>query len=297
MRPPNTRWGCPYFFLVILSFLGFILFLLFGTFLAIFNIGVVYAVITALLEKLTVRLGIDRWLTLTAFFITFYGYIFWKMIGFPIYSLGISFITFSEDQWPSGPRGSLNYRLRYFGSCIGIGINILRALIPVTLAFYQFHHAQPVKILIVTAVSGLLSYQLMTLAQRAFIPSILNTPFLSFLIAVFSALTASWLAAPDPSRTDVSIAFAGGVLGLTAGAYSRYRKNILEPSSFSSLETQDARFQQALDQVEEAFPLFAMEAGTARTSSLIAWCGLFTLIVAEWLPTVTDWLSGISGRV
>ena len=150
-----------------------------------------------------------------------------------------------------------------------IKINVSGGLIPIILALYQVHHAQPLKILTVTAIVGLMSYFLVTVIPgRAIV--IRELRFWS--IATVAALSAIAFVAPGVNRTDVSVAFAGGVLGTTIGADLLHLKDVVRPEN-------------------AAIPL---SIGGAGLNDGIAQCGLYALIIAEWLPTAIAWLSTYS---
>lgn len=146
-----------------------------------------------------------------------------------------------------------------------VGINLSGGLIPIILALYQFHRAPPLAILLITAIVGVLNYFLVKVILERAITIRLSR---LWLIATVAALLAMAVVAPGVNRTNVSVAFAGGVLGTTIGADLLHIKNVRAETA--------------------ATPLIIGGAGLADK---IAQCGLYTLILAEWLPAMIIWLS------
>ncbi|MDP8934928.1 MAG: DUF1614 domain-containing protein, partial [Cyanobacteriota bacterium] len=99
--------------------------------------------------------------------------------------------------------------------CGYIGLNVSGGLIPIILALYQFHRAQPVAILIVTAVVASFSYFLVTVIPGR---AIVTRGSRFWLITIVAVLSAMALVVGGVNRSDVSVAFAGGVLGTAIGA-------------------------------------------------------------------------------
>ncbi|WP_268807058.1 DUF1614 domain-containing protein [Gloeocapsopsis dulcis] len=119
-----------------------------------------------------------------------------------------------------------------------VGINVSGGLIPIILALYQFQRTQPLAILLVTAIVGVLNYFLVkVIPGRAIV--IRESRF--WLIASVAALLAMAVVAPGVNRTDVSVAFAGGVLGTTIGADLLHIKDVRPETAATplSLEVQD----------------------------------------------------------
>ena len=146
-----------------------------------------------------------------------------------------------------------------------LGINVTGGLIPIILALYQFHRSQPSAILLVTAIVALTSYFLVTVIPGRAIVTIFPRFWLITTVAVLSAMV---LVAGGVNRPDVSVAFAGAVLGTTLGADLLHLKDVRPDLAEMPLSIGGAGFDDG-----------------------IAQCGLFALIIAEWLPAVTTWLS------
>ncbi|MEG4409279.1 DUF1614 domain-containing protein [Microcoleus sp. MON2_D5] len=104
-----------------------------------------------------------------------------------------------------------------------MGLNVSGGLIPIILALYQFHRVQQEAILIVTAVVGLISYFLVTIIPGIAIVTKTSKFWLITIVAVLSAMA---LVGDGVNRYDVSVAFAGGVLGTTIGADLLHLKDV-----------------------------------------------------------------------
>ncbi len=144
-------------------------------------------------------------------------------------------------------------------------LNVSGGLIPIVLALYQFYRVRPASILIVTAVVSLMNYFLVVVKPGRGI-------FIKWsrlqLIAIIAALLAMSIVDAGENRLDVSVAFAGGVLGTTIGADLLHLKDVC-PEKVS----------------------FPLSIGGAGFDDGILRSGLSALILAEWLPTVFAWLS------
>jgi|GEM_PF-4595696 len=146
-----------------------------------------------------------------------------------------------------------------------LGINVTGGLIPIILALYQFHRSQPSAILLVTAIVALTSYFIVTVIPGRAIVMTFPRFWLITAVAVLSAMVS---VAGGVNRPDVSVAFAGAVLGTTLGADLLHLKDVRPDLADTPLSIGGAGFDDG-----------------------IAQCGLFALIIAEWLPAVTTWLS------
>jgi uncharacterized membrane protein len=89
-----------------------------------------------------------------------------------------------------------------------------------------------------------------------------------WLVTIVAALAAMVLVRGGVDRLDVPVAFAGGVLGTTIGA--------------------DLLHLRAVQPEKAATPL---SIGGAGLDDGIALCGLYALLIAEWLPVVMAGLS------
>lgn len=155
--------------------------------------------------------------------------------------------------------------------CGCIGINVAGGLMPIILALYQFHRAQPSAILLVTVIVGMISYFLVTVIPgRAIVTR--HSKF--WLIANVAALSAMAFVTLE-ANYEASVAFAGGVLGTTIGADLLHLKDVVRPE----------------------ITTIPLNIGGAGLNDGIWQCGLYALIIAEWLPVATNWLSSHVGRV
>jgi uncharacterized membrane protein len=260
-RKGQTSWaintkssqGCLLFLLLLLIIFGFTFFLLFNIYPTVFSI-------------LSARLGIASWLGLPLLITTFYG----SFINLPLFILKTRRHSEQQETFELLPLWLLkcwcfpSYKTRY-QSWGYIKINVSGGLIPILLALYQVHRAQLLNILIVTAIVGLLSYFLVTVIPgRAIV--IRELRFWS--IATFAALLAMAFVAPGVNRIDVSVAFAGGVLGTTIGADLLHLKDVVRPENAVN----------------------PLSIGAAGLNDGIVQCGLYALIIAEWLPAAIAWL-------
>lgn len=146
-----------------------------------------------------------------------------------------------------------------------IGLNVSGGLIPIVLALYQFHRTQPLAILIVTAIVALISYFFARVVPGVMI--YFRYPRL-WIVTIVAALAAMALVTGGVDRLDVPVAFAGGVLGTTIGA------DLLHLRDF---------------QPEKGGTKICI--GGAGLDDGIALCGLYALLIAEWLPAVTAGVS------
>jgi uncharacterized membrane protein len=146
-----------------------------------------------------------------------------------------------------------------------IGLNVSGGLIPIILALYQFYRVQQEAILIVTAVVASFSYFLVTVIPGIAIVTRVSRFWLITIVAVLSAMA---LVVDGVNRSDVSVAFAGGVLGTTIGADLLHLKDVRPEIAATPLSI-----------------------GGAGLDDGIAQCGLCALIIAEWLPATMAWLS------
>ncbi len=146
-----------------------------------------------------------------------------------------------------------------------VGINVSGGVIPIILALYQFHRVQPLGILIVTAIVALISYFLVAVIPGT---GIFFTWPRMWLITTVAALSAMAFVAGGVNRFDVSVAFAGGVLGTTIGADLLHLKDVRPELAVTRLNI-----------------------GGAGSEDGIVKCGLGALVIAEWLPAAIAWLS------
>ncbi len=137
------------------------------------------------------------------------------------------------------------------------------------MALYQIHRTQPLEILIVTVIVGLMSYFLVTVIPGR---AIVTRESRFWLIATVAALSAMAFVAPGVNRTDVSVAFAGAVLGITIGGDLLHLKDVVRSEN----------------------AVIPLSIGGAGLNDGIAQCGLYALIIAEWLPAAIAWLSTYS---
>ncbi|NJK39047.1 MAG: DUF1614 domain-containing protein [Oscillatoriales cyanobacterium SM2_3_0] len=145
-----------------------------------------------------------------------------------------------------------------------IGLNVARALIPILLAFYQFHRVQPAEILIVTLIVALISYPAVIV-----IPGIgIYSPFPRLWgIAFVAASIAMVLTPPGIDRPDVAVAFAGTVLGTTIGA------DLLHLKDYYRQGTQVSGI-----------------IGGAGLNDGIVLGSLYALTITEWWPGIWGWI-------
>lgn len=289
---PKSCQGC---LLFLLLFLPFILIFVGWT---VFRIFKIYPIV---FSTLITRLGIAPWLSLPLLIAAFFGY----YINLPLFILRVR--RQSEELgdfeilplWMFKCWCSLSHQTRYqilrlrrqseergnfeilplwllkcwclpsyktrYQPCGYIGINVSGGLIPIILALYQFHRAQPLAILIVTVLVAFISYFLVTVIPGR---AIITRWSRFWLITTVAALSAMALIAHGVNHIDVSVAFAGGVLGTTIGADLLHLKDVRPEIAPTPLSI-----------------------GGAGLNDGIAQCGLCALMIAEWLPTAVTWLS------
>jgi uncharacterized membrane protein len=256
----KSAQGFLFLLLPLLLNFGLVLFLIFRIYPTVFSI-------------LLTRLGIASWLGLPLLITTCFG----SLVNLPLFVLKAHRQSERRVNFELLPLWLLkcwylpSYPTRY-PSLGYIGINISGGLIPILLALYQVHRAQPFEILVVTAIVGLMSYFLVTVIPGR---AIIFRESRFWLIAVVAALSAMTLVAPGANhRTDVSVAFAGGVLGTIIGADLLHLKDVAPPEN-------------------AVIPLNPCNIGNIGGAGLhdgILQCGLYALIIAEWLPAALAWI-------
>ncbi|MCC5668311.1 DUF1614 domain-containing protein [Nostoc sp. CHAB 5784] len=257
---PKSCQGCLLFLLLfvplVLISLGYTIFLIFKIYPIVFS-------------TLMTRLGIASWLGLPLLIAAFLGY----FINLPLFILTARRQDEQRVNFEILPLWLLkywclpSYKIRYQAYSY-IAINVSGGLIPIILALYQFHRAQPLAILIVTALVGLISYFLVTVIPGR---AIVTRWSRFWLITTVAALSAMSLVADGVNRIDVSVAFAGAVLGTTIGADLLHLKDVRPENAVTPLSI-----------------------GGAGLDDGIAQCGLCALIMAEWLPAAMAFLSAYS---
>ncbi len=262
-REGRSRWiihisGQSFFCLLLLLLISFE-----------FTFFLVYKIYPTVFSPLITRLGIPSWLSFPLLIAAFYG----SVINLPFFILTAP-LSERRINFELLPLWLLkcwclpSYKTRY-QSYGYISINVSGGLIPIILALYQIHRTQPLEILIVTAIVGLMSYFLVTVIPGR---AIVTRESRFWLIATVAALSAMAFVAPGVNRTDVSVAFAGAVLGITIGGDLLHLKDVVRSEN----------------------AVIPLSIGGAGLNDGIAQCGLYALIIAEWLPAAIAWLSTYS---
>lgn len=258
---PESSQGFLWIILIfILLFLLFILpFILVPIGWTIFLIHNIYPIIIA-------RLGVASWLKLPLLVISIIGcninlpFLVWKLrysqskVKFeilPLWLLKCGCLSFYKDRY-------YNYGF--------IAINLTGGLIPIVLALFQLRGTQPVSIAIVTAIVTLISYFLVTVIPAAGIVTKFSRFCLITTVAAFCAM--SLVQGGETNHIDASVAFAGAVLGTTIGADLLHLRDVLPQYSQTLLSVGGAGFNDG-----------------------ILLCGLCSLMIVEWVPKITAWLS------
>ena len=146
-----------------------------------------------------------------------------------------------------------------------LGINFIGAIIPVTIALYQFRHAPPLAIALVSAVVAMVCY---FSAKAIPLVAIATTSKRLWLIVLLTVLSAGLAVDPSPDRLDVSVAFAGGVLGTLIG--------------FDLLHLKDFKVK-ALS--------FSGNIGGAKSRDVIFQVGILSMFVADFWPSILGFLT------
>jgi uncharacterized membrane protein len=245
--------GCLLVLLLVVASVWYTIFLFFEIYPIVFS-------------TLTTRLGVAPGLNLPLLIAAFFGY----YINLPLFILTSHGQSKQRVSFEIFPLWLLKYLcLPSYKTqsefCGYIGLNVSGGLIPIILALYQFHRAQPVAILIVTAVVASFSYFLVTVIPGRAIVTRMSKFWLITIVAVLSAMA---LVVGGVNRSDVSVAFAGGVLGTTIGADLLHLKDVRPEIAAAPLSI-----------------------GGAGLDDGIAQCGVCALIIAEWLPAAMAWLS------
>lgn len=250
---PTSGLGCLLVLLLFVAILWYVIFLLFKIYPIVFS-------------TLIVRLGIAPGLGLPLLIAAFFG----CYINLPLFILTphrqskqrVSVEIFPLWLLKCLCLHSYKTQSEFYGY---IGLNVSGGLIPIILALYQFYRAKPEAILIVTAVVASFSYFLVTVIPGIGIVTRVSRFWLITIVAVLSAMA---LVVDGVNRYDVSVAFAGGVLGTTIGADLLHLKDVRPEIAATPLSI-----------------------GGAGLDDGIAQCGLCALIIAEWLPATMAWLS------
>jgi uncharacterized membrane protein len=145
-----------------------------------------------------------------------------------------------------------------------VGINVTGGLIPLTLALYQFSRTPPFAIFTVTAIVAVISYFFVRVEPGV---GIYFKSGLFWVVTFITALSALWIVIEGADRADASVAFAGGVLGTLLGADLLHLKDIQPEKAMTPLSI-----------------------GGAGLDDGIALCGLYSLLLAEWIPNLFAFL-------
>jgi uncharacterized membrane protein len=246
---PKSCQGCLLSLLLFVAVFGLTIFITFKIYSLVFSTAIA-------------RLGIAPRLGLPLFIALLLG----CFINLPLYVVGdehgrrrYKLLPIWLLKWWCMPFNMSFYRTG-FQAHTYIGLNVSGGLIPIVLALYQFHRTQPLAILIVTAIVALISYFWVIVVPGVMI-CFRYQHF--WLVTIVAALAAMALVTGGVDRLDVPVAFAGGVLGTTIGG--------------DLLHLRDVQAEKA------ATPL---SIGGAGLDDGIALCGLYALMIAEWLPAV-----------
>ncbi len=249
----KSRQGCLLFLPLFLVCIGYTIFLLFKIYPLIFS-------------TLMTRLGIASYLSVPLLIACFFG----NCINLPLFILTANHRSIQQVNFELFPIWLLkcwclpSYKNRYKPYSY-IGLNVSGALIPIVLALYQFHRVRPSAILIVTAIISLIEYFLVVVIPER---CVYTTSSKFWLTPIIAALSAMAIVAGGESRFDVSVAFAGGVLGTTIGADLLHFKDVCPEKAEVPLSI-----------------------GGAGLKDGIVLSGFYALILAEWLPAVITRLS------
>ena len=185
------------------------------------------------------------------------------LINIPLYVVAVCHSQVRYELFPiwllrlNSPAYKARFQLHTF-----VGINVAGGLIPLVLALYQFSRTSPSAILAVAAIIAVISYFFVTVVPGMGV----YTKFrLLWLISLIAALAA--LRIVGTGHAAVSVAFAGGVLGTLIGADLLHLKDL---------------------QPEKA--IIPISIGGARLNDGIALCGLYSLLIAEWIPNLFTFL-------
>ena len=152
-----------------------------------------------------------------------------------------------------------------------VGINVVGGLLPLSLALYQFSRTPPSSILIVTAIVAVVCYFSVRVVPGI---GIYLKPGFLWLVSIATALSAMWVVVGGIDRTDVSVAFAGGVLGSLIGADLLHLKDLQLEKGVTPLSIGGA----------------GLNIGGAGLNDGIVLCGFYSLLLAEWMPNLVTFL-------
>ena len=160
-------------------------------------------------------------------------------------------------------RNQLNYQSG-FNLHTFVAINVIGGLLPLMLALYQFNRTPPLGILIVTAITTTVCYFSVRVVPSTRIEFKAGS---LLIVSIITALSAMSLVAGGIYRTDVSAAFAGGVLGSLIGADLLHLREL---------------------QVENSVVPLSIGGGGQDDGILL--CGFYSLLIAEWMPNLVTFL-------
>jgi uncharacterized membrane protein len=254
----SGRFSITYYPRTLLGCLTALLLMLLLFFGSIFLVIKFYAVVLPiLLRGLGLSLGVGIALLVTI--------IFCARLNVPLYLVAIQQNQVRYELFPIWLLRAKNlaYRSRFQPHTF-VGINIMGGLIPLLLALYQLSRSSPLAILTIAAIVTLLSYCFVRVVPGV---GIFFRPGTLWLMVLITALLALWFGARVGGDSSLSIAFAGGVIGTLVGADLLHLKEI---------------------QPEKA--IVPLNIGGAGLNDGIALCGLYSLLLAEWLPNLVAFL-------
>ncbi len=190
---------------------------------------------------------------------------FITQINIPLYLVARQNAQVSYELFPiwllrrNQPTYKLNFQPRTF-----LGINLAGALIPLTIALYQFNRVPASAILTVTAIVAAICYFSVTV-----VPGIMIhwKPGLFWVVPPAAALSSMWIVGEGIARADVSVAFAGGVLGSLIGADLLHLKDL---------------------QLDKA--VTPLSIGGSGLDDGIVLSGIYSLLLAEWIPNLVAFI-------
>ncbi len=218
-----------------------------------------FKIYSTVLSIVGIRLGIASGVGLALLV----GVTFCSQINIPLYVVAVRQGQVKYELFPIWLLKSNNpaYKTR-FQSHTFVGINLAGGLTPLVLALYQFSRTPPSAILTVAAIIAVISYFFVTVVPGM---GVYTKSRLFWLMSLIAALAA--LRTVGTGHTAASVAFAGGVLGTLIGADLLHLKDL---------------------QPEKA--IVPLNIGGAGLDDGIALCGLYSLLIAEWLPNIFTFL-------
>ena len=181
-------------------------------------------------------------------------------------------------------------------------ISLIGGVIPVALALYQLRYVSLLAVAVVSTVVTVFSY------FSAIVLPLRGIQLLTeqvWLIALLAVLVTGLCVEPSAERLDVAVAFASSVIGCVVGCDLLHLKDMKLRQNTNRFNTKMNEFAGSLRPENRAVAsliqdmvrkdLFAPSIGGAGFKDVIPQMGIASLLIAEWFPTVIDFVNARLG--